>query len=101
MYNLKKNNEINSFIRILERDNEIIVKSIDEIYDTFIKIDKNDWYSPEKIEMDRNFIPYLKEESKYLKNEFDDKINFLKNAIKSYDDVEKKLKKKADDLEVL
>ena len=102
MYNLDLNEQmLETLITQLENDNLIIVDSINKIYEIMTKIEKKDWNSPEKIDIDNNFIPYINAESQYFKNNFEEKINLLKFALKSYREQNQQLIKEADDLEVL
>ena len=100
MYNIDlKEIELENLIKNLEINNSKMIDSIDKIYNEFIKIDKKDWNSPEKTNIDNKFIPYLKKEKELLKNSFNSKNELLKYALASYRNLNEKIKNKASALE--
>ena len=95
-------NELEKLINKLETTNKIIIDAMDYIYLTMIKIDDNDWHSPEKERINNNFIPYLKEQENITANELLSNIQVLKNALARYrENDENKLTKETENLEVL
>ena len=74
--------KLEDLINVLEKDNIELIEQIDYIYDTMIKIEKNDWNSPEKTRMDEDFIPYLKKQSDILNKSLTSKINILKDRLR-------------------
>jgi len=93
--------ELENLIGVLEDDNKNMIEAIDSIYDAMIKIEKNDWSSPEKTRLDEGFIPYLKRQSDVLNEELTSRTEILKEALQIYRSRNATLEKQAKDLEVL
>ena len=100
------NNEINinlkihSDFAILEQDIKDIGDIIERINKAMLKLDDNFWKAKEKEKIDEEFIPYLQKYSDKYENYLMKRLNFIKDAVSRYEELDKEIAR-LEDIELL
>ena len=97
---LNINLEIQTDFSIIEQDIKDIGDIINEMNQAMLKLDDGFWHAKEKEKIDAEFMPYLKRYSDKYEIYLMKRLNFLKNAVLKYEELDEKLSK-LNDIEIL
>ena len=97
---LNINLQIQSDFSVIEQDIKDINDIINKINQAMLKLDDNFWHAKEKEKIDAEFMPYLKKYSNKYENYLMKRLNFIKDAVSRYEELDKE-RSRLDDIEVL
>ncbi len=94
------NLKIQSDFAILEQDIKDIGDIIRRMDKAMLKLDGNFWKAKEKEKIDEEFMPYLQKYSDKYENYLMKRLNFIKEAVSRYEELDKE-NAKLEDIEFL
>ena len=94
------NNEVKSDFDIVKSDIEEIADILDKTYRAVLKLDERVWKAKEKDKIDQEFVPYLKKFTEKYPNYLMARLNFAKDAVAKYEELDKE-RAKLEDIEKL
>ena len=94
------NNEVKSDFDIVKSDIEEIGDILAKTYRAFLQLDESVWKAKEKDKIDQEFAPYLKKFAEKYSDYLMARLNFVKDAVQSYEELDKE-RAKLRDIEVL
>ena len=92
--------QIQSDFLTIEQDIKDINDIINRINQTMLKLDDNFWHAKEKEKLDAEFMPYLKKYSDKYEIYLMKRLNFIKDAVLRYEELDRE-RSKLEDIEVL
>ena len=94
------NLKIQSDFAILEQDIKDIGDIIEKMNISMLRLDSNFWKAKEKEKIDEDFMPYLKKYSDKYMIYLMKRLNFIKDAVSKYEELDKE-NAKLEDIELL
>lgn len=94
------NLKIQSDFAILEQDIKDIGDIIEKMNISMLRLDSNFWKAKEKEKIDEDFMPYLKKYSDKYTIYLMKRLNFIKDAVSKYEELDKE-RAKLEDIELL
>jgi len=80
-----KINDLQDLITKLDADNKRIQELMKDINKNFLEIDEEKWNSPEKKQIDENFIPYIIKKESSVNNNFNKCLDDLISVKNKYE----------------
>ena len=75
----------------IENDINEIASILQETYKAMLTLDEKKWKAKEKERIDEDFMPYLKKISEKYPIYLTNKLNYAKNAVKTYRELDKQI----------
>ena len=97
---LNINLQIQADFLTIEQDIKDIEEIIKKINQVMLKLDDNFWHAKEKKKIDEEFMPYLQKFSDKYKLFLMKRLNFIKDAVIEYEELDKE-NAKLEDIEIL
>ena len=94
------NNEVKSDFDLIENDIKEINDILEKTYRAVLKLDESVWKAKEKDKIDQEFVPYLKKFAEKYANYLMARLNFAKDAVSKYEELDQE-RSKLEDIDVL
>ena len=101
MSNISINYSVDDTLLLIENDIQNISEILNNIYNAVLTLDESKWNTKERKKLDEEFLPYLKKLSEKYPIYLNKRLDFTKDAVRKYKEINILQNKEVEDLEIL